>query len=75
MIDNILQFIGMTTTLYSIYLMAVPKILGFWISILSQVFWIIFAIRNKHYILAFQCFCILIFCCFGLYQWRKKGVG
>ncbi len=72
---NFYEIVATVLTFLAVFLLAIPKRLGYIVATLSQFFWILFAINQKHYVLAFQAIVLIGVNFYGTNSWKKKGVG
>jgi len=62
-------------SIYAVYLISVPNIKGYYVGMIGQLCWSIFAIQKDYYFLLGQCIILSIINIIGWYNWNKKGVG
>jgi len=69
------ESIATILTFVAVWLLAIPKRIGYTVATWSQIFWILFAIQKSHYILLLQAVVLIGVNFYGIYNWKKKGIG
>jgi nicotinamide riboside transporter PnuC len=69
------EIVATLLTFITVYLLAIPKRIGYHVATISQIFWIIFSVKQHHYILAVQAIVLICVNFYGNYMWKKKGIG
>ncbi len=71
----VLEIISTLFVFIGVFLIAVPKIQGYYFMSVAQVGWTVFGVINNHNFLMIQSVVLLLFNFYGIYNWRKKKVG
>jgi hypothetical protein len=71
---NILEISATVFVLLSVVLAMFPRRLCNHVSIIGQIFWIIYGLNNNLNFLAFQSFIILLTNLYALKSWKEKGI-
>jgi hypothetical protein len=70
-----IEFVSFILTVYGVIAIAIPKRNGLWVLAVASVFWSVFAYLTGNNFLLLQNLFLLVFDIFGVYNWKKKGIG
>ena len=70
-----IEFISFILTMYGVVAITIPKRNGLWVLSIASVTWGIFAYLTGNNFLLLQNVFLLVFDIFGIYNWKKKGIG
>jgi len=71
---SVLEIISVALVMIAVPLISIPKRLGLWIMLASQMTWAVWGYFESKPFFFFQCLYLILFNIIGLYQWKKKGI-
>ena len=69
------EIIAMVFVCIGVVLITIPNIKGMYMMTVAQVLWGIFSIQHGHWYFFWQSCFLLVFNIFGIYNWKRKGIG